>query len=79
MIHDNTHLPLMERVAIQLTPGRKHKLGYYKSTNSLLPSPYTLCSNKVTIGMQAMFDQFSGAHYTYGQEICFKIAIQTYT
>lgn len=79
MVHDNTQLPLMDRVALQLTPGRKHKLGYYRRTNSFLPSPYTQCSDTVTSGMQALFDQFSGTHYAYAQEICFEVALQTYT
>jgi hypothetical protein len=78
MVHDNTQLPLIERTDIQLIPGRKHKLGYTKKTNSFLPTPYTTCSNKVTAGMQAMFDQFSDATYAYAEEICFKVALQTY-
>ncbi|CAF1045286.1 unnamed protein product [Adineta steineri] len=79
MVHDNTQLPLIERVGIQMVPGRKHKLEYSKKTNSFLPSPYTTCSKIVTPGMQAMFDQFSGAKYDYGLEICFIVAMQTYT
>jgi hypothetical protein len=79
MVHDNTQLPLIDRVETRLTPGRKHKLGYSKKTTVFLPAPYTTCSNTVTPGMQAMFDQFSGATYVYGQEICFQVAIQTYT
>ena len=75
MVHDNTRLPLMERVALQLTPGRKYKLGNYKRLDSFLPSPYTKCSDKVTSGMKAMCDQFSSAHYTYEQKICFIVLL----
>jgi hypothetical protein len=78
MVHDNTQLPLIDVVGIQLAPGRKHKLGYSLKTNSFLSKPYTTCADTITTGMQAMFDQFSGAEYAYGQEICYKVAIQTY-
>jgi hypothetical protein len=67
MVHDNTQLPLVDLVGIQLAPGRKYRLGYYKKTNSFLPSPYTTCSDKVTLGMQAMFNQFSNADYSYAE------------
>ena len=79
MVHDNTQLPLIERLGVQLVPGRKHKLGYSKRTNSFLSSPYTTCSDTVTPGMQALFDQFSGATYYYSVEICFQVALQAYT
>jgi len=79
MVHDNTQLPLIERVGIQLSPGRKHTLGYSKQTNVFLPSPYTTCSETITPGMQAMFDEFSDATYAYAMEICFTVSLQTYT
>jgi hypothetical protein len=79
MVHDNTQLPLVDRVGILLKPGQKHKLGYYKQTNSFLSAPYTTCSETVTPGMQAMFNQFSGAEYSYAEEICFEVALQAYT
>jgi Amiloride-sensitive sodium channel len=79
MLHNNTQLPLVDRAGIHLAPGRQYKLGYTKKTNVLLPSPYTKCKDKVTLGMQAMFDQFSGANYVYSEEICFKVAKETYT
>ncbi len=78
MVHDNTQLPLIDRLETHLAPGQKYKIGYSKVTNDFLPAPYTTCSNTVTLGMQAMFDQFSGATYAYDQEICFQVAIQTY-
>ncbi|CAF0949730.1 unnamed protein product [Adineta steineri] len=70
MVHDNTQLSLIERVGIQMVPGRKHKLESSKKTNSFLPSPYTTCSKIVTPGMQAMFDQFSVAMQTYTYDQC---------
>jgi hypothetical protein len=78
MIHDNRQLPLIDRAGLRLIPGRQHKLGYRKKTYVFLKSPYNQCSDHVTPGMQALFDQFSGAEYTYELEICFKVAIQTY-
>lgn len=78
MVHDNTQFPLVDRLGYQLVPGRKHRLGYSKLTYNFLPSPYTTCSDTVSTEMQAVFDQFSDASYSYGHEICFKIAIQIY-
>ena len=78
MVHENKQLPLVDRVGMQLLGGRKHKLGYSKKTYTFLPAPYTTCSAKTTPGMQALFDQFSGANYAYEQETCFKVAIQSY-
>ena len=79
MIHDNTQLPLIDRAETRLRPGEKYKLGYSKRTNTLLPLPYTTCNSQATPGMQAMFDQFSGATYEFGHDICFVVAVQTFT
>ncbi|CAF0849586.1 unnamed protein product [Adineta steineri] len=79
MVHDNQKLPIIEKFGAQLIPGRKHKLGYSKKRTTFLPSPYTTCSDTVTPGMRAMYDQFSGADYDYTIEICFRVALQTYT
>lgn len=79
MVHENTQLPLVDRVGVNLIPGRKHKIGYSKKTTRFLPSPYTTCTNQINAGMKAMFEQFSDAKYDYSQEICFKVAIQIYT
>lgn len=78
MIHDNNQLPVIERLGMQLMPGRKYNLGYRKKKRSFLPSPYTTCTDQVTPAMQAMFDEFSNANYNYSIEICFKVALQTY-
>ena len=71
-------MPAVERLGIQLVPGRKYKLVYSKKRKVFLPAPYSTCSSQVTPGMQGMFDQFSGAKYDYALEICFKVALQTY-
>jgi hypothetical protein len=79
MVHDNTQLPLIDTLDTRLAPGQKYKLGYSVKTTDFLPAPYGICSDTVTPGMQAMFDQFSGATYAYGEDICYDVAIQTYT
>jgi hypothetical protein len=78
MIHDNTELPLIEAGGVELTPGRKHKLSYKKGTHQLLPSPYSDCTNKIPLVMQAMFDRYGGADYSYSQVLCYILCIQTY-
>ncbi|UJR18328.1 hypothetical protein I4U23_005230 [Adineta vaga] len=78
MVHDNRKLPIIEKFGVQLIPGRRHKLGYSKSTTTFLPSPYTTCADTVTPEMKALYDQFSGANYDYTIEICFTTAVQTY-
>ncbi|UJR24443.1 hypothetical protein I4U23_005819 [Adineta vaga] len=78
MVHDNRKLPSIEDEGIQLIPGRRHKLGYSKTTTTYLPSPYTKCSNTVTPEMKALYDQFSGAKYDYTIDVCFTAAVQTY-
>ena len=78
MIHDNTELPLIEVAGIQLAPGRKHKLTYKKRTHHLLPSPYTECTDKIPQVMKAMFRRYEGADYSYSQELCNTLCVQTY-
>jgi hypothetical protein len=78
MIHDNTELPLIEVAGIELAPGRKHKLSYKKGTHQLLPSPYSQCTNKIPLVMQAMFDRYGGADYAYSQVLCYELCIQIY-
>jgi hypothetical protein len=78
MIHDNTELPLIDVAGIELAPGRKHKLSYKKMTNQLLSSPYSNCTEEVPLVMQAMFDQYQGADYTYSQVICNVLCVQAY-
>ena len=78
MIHDNTELPLIEDLGIQLSPGRKHKLSYKKRTYQLLESPYSDCTTKIPRVMQAMFDQYQGADYAYSPVLCYTLCIQTY-
>jgi hypothetical protein len=78
MIHDNTELPLIEKAGIQLAPGRRHKLSYKKKTYQLLPPPYSQCTTKIPLVMQAMFNQYQGADYSYSQVLCYTLCIQTY-
>jgi len=78
MIHDNTELPRVDVASMELAPGRKHKLGYRKKTTYFLPSPYTDCTNKIPLAMQAMFDQYEGADYAYSQDICYLLCTQAY-
>ncbi|CAF1148218.1 unnamed protein product [Adineta ricciae] len=79
MVHDNTQLPRVEAFGIQLAPGRKHRLGYYKRQNTFLPSPYTTCADQITPRLQTFYDQFSEANYGYSQQLCYDVAIQAYT
>ncbi|CAF3716245.1 unnamed protein product [Rotaria sp. Silwood1] len=78
MVHDNTELPLIDVAGIELTSGRKHKLGYKKKANYFLSSPYTECTDKVPIVMQAMFDRYGGADYAYSQGVCYLLCTQAY-
>ncbi|CAF1034985.1 unnamed protein product [Adineta steineri] len=78
MVHDNTELPLIEVAGIELAGGRKHKIGYKKRISQLLPPPYSDCTNNISPAMQAMYDRFTNADYTYSQAICTTICIQTY-
>ncbi|CAF1520876.1 unnamed protein product [Rotaria sp. Silwood1] len=78
MIHDNTELPLIEVAGIQLDPGRKHKFGYKKRTYESLSSPYSDCTNEVSLAMQAMFNRYAGADYAYSQVLCYMTCVQAY-
>jgi hypothetical protein len=78
MIHDNTQLPRVDIATMELAPGRKHKLGYRKKETYFLSSPYTDCTNEIPSAMQAMFEKYAGADYTYSQDICYAICTQTY-
>ena len=78
MIHDNTQLPQIDVAGVMLATGRKHKLGYRKKTTYFLPSPYTDCTNKIPLAMQAMFQQYEGADYAYSQSVCYTLCIQAY-
>ncbi len=78
MIHDNTQLPLIDIAGIYLMPGRKHKLSYKKKATYFLPSPYTDCTDKIPSVMQAMFDQYEGADYSYSQDVCYTLCTQAY-
>ncbi|CAF3602930.1 unnamed protein product, partial [Rotaria sordida] len=78
MIHDNTELPLIEVAGIQLEPGRRHKLSYKKKIHELLSSPYSDCTNQISLVIQTMFNQYADADYAYSQVLCYMLCIQTY-
>lgn len=78
LVHDNTELPLIESAGIELAPGLKHKLGYRKTTAYFAPAPFTTCTDKVPILMEAMFSNYEGADYGYSETLCYQICGQVY-
>ncbi|CAF0858103.1 unnamed protein product [Adineta ricciae] len=78
MVHDNDQLPLIDIEGIQLASGGRHKLSYKKRTNQLLPAPYSECTDKISLPMQALFDRYGDADYSYSQTICYSICTQTF-
>ena len=78
LVHDNTQLPLIENVGIELAPGRRHKITYKKSTYELLPAPYSDCTTTVPPIMQYMFDQYNGAQYAYSTVLCSMLCVSNY-
>lgn len=78
MVHDNTELPLIEFAGIQLAPGFRHKLSYKKKNYNILPSPYSTCTKKIPLIMQAMFDRYGDADYAYSPVLCNIICVQQY-
>jgi hypothetical protein len=78
MIHDNTQLPQIDVAGIMLAPGRKHNLGYKKTTTYFLSSPYTQCTSEIPPAMQAMFNLYAGADYEYSQTVCNTLCTQAY-
>ncbi|UJR20291.1 hypothetical protein I4U23_023422 [Adineta vaga] len=79
LVHDNAQLPLIELAAMQLAPGKHHKLGYAKKINTFLPAPYTTCNDKLNLGMQAMFNEYHDTDYGYSLYLCYAACIQAYT
>ncbi|MCC7160082.1 MAG: amiloride-sensitive sodium channel family protein [Ignavibacteria bacterium] len=78
VVHDNTQLPLIEKVGITLAPGRKHKLGYRKKSTYFLSPPYTKCTSKISFAMQTMFDNYNDADYRYSEPLCYQLCAQVY-
>ena len=78
MLHHNTELPIVEATGIELVPGRKHKLMYKKKASYFLPAPYSDCTDKVPLAMQAIFDEYDGADYGYSQAVCYTLCFQAY-
>ena len=79
MIHDNTQLPLIEESSIEFGPGRKHKLGYRKKTTHFLSTPYTQCTNKISLSMEALLEHYNGADYGYSEAVCYQLCEQIYS
>ena len=79
LVHDNAQIPMIETAGIQLAPGRKHKLGYRKKTTYFLASPYTKCTTKVSMAMQALFEYYNGPDYSYSETMCYKLCGQVYS
>jgi hypothetical protein len=79
MLHDNTALPLVEAAGLYFAPGRKHKLGFRKKAVTMLPSPYTTCTEEIPLALHLLFDQYDGADYAYSQDLCDLLCIQAYT
>ena len=79
LIHDNTQVPLMDSFGFNLIPGQKHKLGYRKKTNFFLSSPFTPCTDKVSLWMQSMLNNYPVANYGYSQDLCYLLSLQIYT
>jgi hypothetical protein len=78
LIHDNSQVPLIEAAGIELAPGKRHKLGYKKKASYFLASPYTKCTNKISFSMQAMFDNYNDANYSYSETVCYQLCSQIY-
>ena len=78
LVHDNTQVPLIEAAGINLTPGRRHKLGYKKKTTFFLPAPFTPCTRTIPPTMERLLTNFNGADYGYSTTICFLQCRQTF-
>ncbi|CAF3660232.1 unnamed protein product [Rotaria sordida] len=79
LVHDNAQVPDVEMSVLYLSPGRHHRLSFAKKINTFLSAPYTTCNDKVTLGLQAMFDEYHGPDYGYSRNQCFFACIQAYT
>lgn len=78
LVHDNSQLPNIETASILLAPARHHKLGFTKKMSIFLRSPYTTCTDKISPGMQIMYDEYNGTDYVYSRYHCFNTCIQEY-
>jgi Amiloride-sensitive sodium channel len=78
LVHGNTQAPPIELAAMLLAPGRHHKLSYTKRVSTFLPSPYTECTDEVNLGLQVMYDEYSGTNYSYSRYDCIFACMQAY-
>ena len=74
----DTQLPAVELGGMLFGPGHHHRLSYSKKKNLFLSAPYTMCNDKINLGMQAMLDKYNGTGYEYSQYQCFIPCIQAY-
>jgi hypothetical protein len=79
MLHDNRQLPLIELAGMALGPGLKHRITFTRKSAEFLRPPYTGCTDKIHLAMQAMFNRYQQANYSYSQFLCFTNCIQEYT
>ena len=76
LVHDNRAIPSIEILGLHLGPGRKHKLGYRKTVSSLLPEPYTKCTDEIPHSMKAVLANYPNGNYDYLRDLCFNVAVQ---
>lgn len=78
MVHDNAQLPLIDSAGMMIGPGQRHRLTFTRRRIVFLPPPYTSCTTKIPLAMQAMFNRYENADYAYSQAICYTNCIQAY-
>lgn len=78
LVHDNSQFPVIASSGMQLSPGRSHRLGYTKRTNTFLPSPYTSCSNEIGPAMQALYNRYENLDLSYSQAMCYSLCTQKF-
>ena len=78
LVHDNTQIPLIESAGILLSPGKEHKWTYRKKITSLLPPPYTSCTNELSPSMKIMRENYGNADYGNTASVCYELCQQAY-
>lgn len=78
MIHDNAELPRIDVAGIHLSYAINHKLAFTKKVKTFAPPPYSDCTTDISPTMQATFNQYGDANYSYSQEVCNILCTQSY-
>ena len=78
MVHDNRQIPTIDSSGMALSVGFKHRITYTKKFISYLRSPYSTCDDRIPPMMQAMFDNYDNADYSYSEDICYELCTQVY-